>query len=92
MIASLSGANRDDGWATGLESFDPRRANRRTSRSATGSTAASGAELARMELRAAFPALLRRFPGLRLATTPDRLDFRKLSLVYGVESLPVHLS
>jgi cytochrome P450 len=48
-----------------------------------------GAELARMELRIAYPALARRFPGLTLAT--DDLDFRRKSIVYGVESLPVRL-
>lgn len=49
-----------------------------------------GAELARMELRIAFPAIARRFPDLRLAT--DELDFRRKSIVYGVHSLPVTLS
>jgi cytochrome P450 len=48
-----------------------------------------GAELARLELRIAYPALAHRFPGLRLAT--DDLDFRRRSLVYGVHSLPVQL-
>jgi cytochrome P450 len=48
-----------------------------------------GAELARMELRAAFPALARRFPDLALDT--DALDFRVNSIVYGLESLPVRL-
>ena len=48
-----------------------------------------GAELARMELRIAFPALARRFPTLRLAT--DEPAFRRLSVVYGVDRLPVAL-
>ena len=48
-----------------------------------------GAELARMELRTAFPAIARRFPDLTLAT--DRVDYRRLSIVYGVDSLPVRL-
>jgi cytochrome P450 len=42
-----------------------------------------------MELRAAYPALVRQFPKLRLAVDPSELNFRKLSIVYGVESLPV---
>ena len=50
-----------------------------------------GAELARMELRAAYPALARRFPGLRLAVDPSELAFHDRSIVYGVESLPVFL-
>jgi cytochrome P450 len=50
-----------------------------------------GAELARMELRAAYPALARRFPHLALAVDPSELKFHDRSIVYGVESLPVYL-
>lgn len=50
-----------------------------------------GAELARMELRAAYPALAKRFPRMRLATEQDELEFHAKSIVYGVESLPVRL-
>ncbi|MFC4784481.1 cytochrome P450 [Nocardioides sp. MAHUQ-72] len=50
-----------------------------------------GAELARMELRTAFPALARRFPDLALAVPPDRFDLRQLSIVFGIGSLPVRL-
>jgi cytochrome P450 len=46
-----------------------------------------GAELARMELRIAFPALARRFPGLGARVD----DFRQKSIVYGLESMPVRL-
>jgi cytochrome P450 len=48
-----------------------------------------GAELARMELRIVFPALLQRFPDLRVAVPEDDLSWRRLSFVYGVEELPV---
>ena len=37
------------------------------------------------------PALVRRFPELSLAVDPAELTFRKLSIVYGVESLPVRV-
>jgi len=50
-----------------------------------------GAELARMELRAAYPALARRFPGLTLATPAEDLPYHAKSIVYGVESVPVRL-
>lgn len=50
-----------------------------------------GAELARMELRAAYPALARRFPDMRLAVDPDELTFHAKSIVYGVQALPVVL-
>jgi cytochrome P450 len=48
-----------------------------------------GAELARMELRIALTALARRFPHLAVGT--EDLEFRRKSIVYGVESLPVRL-
>lgn len=48
-----------------------------------------GAPLARMELRIAFPALLRRFPRLRVADPPAEVAYRASSFVYGVASLPV---
>jgi len=48
-----------------------------------------GAPLARLEMAVAFPALLRRFPTLRLAVPSSEIAFRTTSPVYGVESLPV---
>ncbi|MCW2787123.1 MAG: cytochrome [Marmoricola sp.] len=51
-----------------------------------------GAELARMELRAAYPALAKRFPDMRLAVEADDLEYHAKSIVYGLESLPVRLS
>ena len=50
-----------------------------------------GAELAKMELRMAFPALAQRYPEMRLAVPSEELDYRALSVVYGVESVPVTL-
>jgi cytochrome P450 len=50
-----------------------------------------GAELARVELRMAYPMLVRRFPNLRLGVPADSLRYRELSFVYGVEELPVVL-
>jgi cytochrome P450 len=46
-----------------------------------------GAPLARMEMRVAFPALLRRFPDLAVAS--DEARFRSFHVVYGMETLPV---
>jgi oxidation protein CepF len=49
-----------------------------------------GAPLARMVLRIAYPALLGRFPGLRLVGPASDIRFRAArSRVYGVEALPV---
>lgn len=48
-----------------------------------------GQQLARIELRVALPALLRRFPTLRLAVPFEEVDFRVFSPVYGLKSLPL---
>ena len=87
VLCSLSAANRDGGQ----ESFDPARAARPHLAFGYGLHRCIGAELARMELRTAYPALVRRFPDIRLAVEPDDLSYRKLSFVFGVEALPVTL-
>ena len=89
VICQIAGANRDARTGPGMEVFDAGR--RATSHLAFGHGfhRCVGAELARMELRAAFPRLARRFPDLALAT--DQLAYRQRSIVYGVDSLPVRL-
>lgn len=89
VIASLSSANRDAPLGEGLEAFDPTRTAGSHFAFGHGIHRCIGAELARMELRAAYPALVRRFPTLRLAIEPEEIAFRELSVVYGVASLPV---
>ena len=91
LLVSLSGANRDPAKAGDHpDVFDPARIP--TSGHLAfghGIHRCIGAELARMELRIALPRLLRRFPDLRLAVPESELDFRQLSFVFGIESLPV---
>jgi cytochrome P450 len=89
VVCSLSGANRDDALGNGMERLDPARPATQHLAFGYGVHRCIGAELARMELRAAYPALVRRFPAMRLAVPPEELTFRKTSIVYGVESLPV---
>ncbi|MFI9550065.1 cytochrome P450 [Nonomuraea endophytica] len=48
-----------------------------------------GQQLARVEMRAAFPALLGRFPGLRLAVSAEEVPMREGMDIYGVHRLPV---
>jgi cytochrome P450 len=48
-----------------------------------------GAPLARMEMRIAFPALLRRFPNLALAEDFADVAFRSWNFIYGLKSLSV---
>ncbi|NUR09657.1 MAG: cytochrome P450 [Nocardioidaceae bacterium] len=89
IVAHLAGANRDGRLGRMMDAFDPSRPVSAHLAFGHGFHRCVGAELARMELRTAFPALARRFPDLSLAT--DRLDYRQLSIVYGVESVPVRL-
>jgi cytochrome P450 len=83
VICSLLAADRDSG------SFDAHRESAPHYAFGHGIHRCIGAELARMELRAAYPALFRRFPSLRLAVSADQLEYRDASIVYGVEKLPV---
>ncbi len=48
-----------------------------------------GQQLARAEMRISFPALLRRFPTLRLAVPADEVPLRTDMAIYGVHRLPV---
>jgi cytochrome P450 len=48
-----------------------------------------GQQLARIEMRIAYPALLRRFPTLRLAVPADEVPLRSDMAIYGVHRLPV---
>jgi cytochrome P450 len=87
VIVHLPGANRDARTGDGLDAFDASRPATSHLAFGHGFHRCVGAELARMELRTAFPALARRFPDLAVAT--DQLTFRENSLVYGLDSLPV---
>jgi cytochrome P450 len=51
-----------------------------------------GAPLARMEAEVALGALLARFPRISLAVSPEELRWRPVSLMNGLESLPVRLA
>ncbi|WP_024804491.1 cytochrome P450 [Nocardia sp. BMG51109] len=48
-----------------------------------------GQQLARVEMRVALPALVTRFPTLRLAVSPSEVPLREQMDVYGVHKLPV---
>ena len=93
VLVSLSGADRDavlqGGYATDMERFDPARPATSHLAFGYGIHRCVGAELARIELRIAFPALARRFPTLRPAIGMDALKFRNSSIVYSAETLPV---
>ena len=93
VLVSLSGADRhavlQGGYATDIERFDPARPATSHLAFGYGIHRCVGAELARIELRIAFPALARRFPTMRPALGMDELKFRNSSIVYSAETLPV---
>lgn len=91
VIVSLSGANRDPVLGEDTETINPHVDRSSHLGFGHGFHRCVGAELARMELRSAFLGLVERFPNLELATPLEDLTFRDLSIVYGVESLPVRL-
>jgi cytochrome P450 len=95
VLVSLSAADRDPVLAAStdagvsMEHFDPARPATSHLAFGYGIHRCVGAELARMELRVAFPALARRFPAMRPAVRIDELEFRNSSIVYSAVTLPV---
>ncbi|KHO28381.1 cytochrome P450 [Mycolicibacterium setense] len=89
VFASLPAGNRDPDFIASPDVLD-------ISRGAPGHLAFGhgvhhclGAPLARMEMRIAFPALLRRFPGLALAEPFEDVAYRSFHFIYGLKSLAV---
>lgn len=89
VFASLPSANRDPDFVGSPDVLD-------IARSAAGHVAFGhgvhhclGAPLARMEMRIAFPALLQRFPELRLAEDFADVQFRSFHFIYRLKSLEV---
>jgi cytochrome P450 len=91
VLCSLSGANRDARLGPEMEQVRLDRPPMSHLAFGHGLHRCVGAELARIELRMAYPMLVRRFPGLKLALPADELKYRELSFVYGLEELPVLL-
>jgi len=92
VMCSLSGANRDMQFGADAEKINPGRPGGRSHLAfGYGIHRCIGAELAKMELRTAYPALVRRFPGMKPAVDASQLEFRRASIVFGLESLPVTL-
>ena len=90
VLVHLPAASRDP-RATAGDAFCPATESANHLAFGHGLHRCVGAELGRMELRAAFPAMARRFPDLQLAVDPADLEYHAKSIVYGIESLPVRL-
>ncbi|TCK25956.1 cytochrome P450 [Pseudonocardia endophytica] len=86
---SLPAANRDPAVADDPERLDVTRRTTNHVAFGHGVHHCLGAPLARMEMRVAFPALLRRFPDLRLAVADDDVEWATHRAIHGLVRLPV---
>jgi cytochrome P450 len=89
VFASLPSGNRDPDVIDSPEVLDIRRGAIGHLAFGHGVHHCLGAPLARMEMRIAFPALLRRFPNLALAEDFSDVQFRSFHFIYGLRSLEV---
>jgi cytochrome P450 len=87
VVCALPAANRDPAAIDDPDRLDVTRGEIGHLAFGHGVHHCLGAPLARMEMRVAFPALLRRFPGL--AEVPGSADFRSFHVVYGMSALAV---
>jgi cytochrome P450 len=89
VIISSNAANRDASVFAEPADFDPDRRPNAHLAFGHGAHVCLGANLARTELRTVFPALLRRFPQLRLAVDVEDIEVRHNRLAGGVDEVPV---
>jgi cytochrome P450 len=87
VLAGLGAANRDPDVFDAPDRLELARTPNPHVAFGLGTHFCPGAQLSRIEARAAIPALLRRFPALRLASTPPVR--RKTAVLRGLERLPV---
>ena len=92
VFMATSSANRDPGRFPDPDRLDLGRDTSGHLAFGHGIHYCLGASLARLEAEVALGALLARFPGLSLAVPPEELRWRPVSLMHGLESLPVHLA
>jgi cytochrome P450 PksS len=92
VLAVLGSANRDERHFEKPDVLDlARDPNRHLAFGRGGVHHCLGAPLARMEGQIALSALLRRFPGARLAMAPESLHWRRGLFLRGLEKLPLVL-
>ncbi|WSV71380.1 cytochrome P450 [Streptomyces sp. NBC_01012] len=92
LILSYNTANRDPDRFTDPHVLDLHRQEGAHIAFGHGIHQCLGQQLARVQMRVAFPALVRRFPTLRLAVPAEEIVLRpeaEIADVYGVKSLPV---
>ncbi|BBB01322.1 putative cytochrome P450 [Actinacidiphila reveromycinica] len=89
VVPALMAANRDPQRFADPDALDVRRQAAGHVAFGFGIHQCLGQQLARIELRIGYRALLARFPTLRLAVPPQDVPLRTDSLTYGVAELPV---
>ncbi|HEV3355532.1 MAG TPA: cytochrome P450 [Pseudonocardiaceae bacterium] len=89
VTLSLHQANRDPAYYPNPDTVDVARDAASQVAFSHGIHQCLGQQLARVELRVALPALINRFPNLRLAIPSDEIPLRGNALMPGVTSLPV---
>jgi len=89
VVVSLLAANRDPLRFDDPDTLDVHRKARGHLTFGHGIHLCLGQQLARIELRAGFAGLLRRFPALELAVPAEEVRLRTDMNIYGVHALPV---
>jgi cytochrome P450 len=89
VVLSMLAANHDPARFADPDTPDPHRNARGHLSFGHGVHQCLGQQLARIELRTGFGALLRRLPGLRLAVPAGEVRLRTDMNIYGVHALPV---
>ena len=89
VVVSLLAANRDPRRFDQADELDLHRKARGQLAFGHGVHQCLGQQLARIEMRAGFDGLLRRFPSLRLAVPAGEVKLRTDMTIYGVHALPV---
>ena len=89
VVVSLLAANRDPQRFDNPDALDVHRKARGQMAFGHGIHQCLGQQLARIEMRAGFEGLLRRFPTLKLAIPADEVRLRTDMNIYGVHELPV---
>ena len=89
VVASLAAANRDSDQFPEPDVLDLSRAYSPHLAFGHGVHQCLGQQLARVEMKVGFAALLGRFPSLRLAVPLEQVRMRDDMLIYGVHALPV---